>query len=240
MYDTSSCGAGPEQGARLRVRLKWDADGSDHQNVNGEWIEIRNFGSAPASIGGWTVHFSDSRRYHFRSSARVPAGGRVRLHIGHGRNTPTDYYWGFGHPIFDDHLGDGAYLFDPGGDLRAWMMYPCRFRCTDALQGKVRLSAQPRGQSESVSIRNVSASSVDIDGYVLALPFHQYDFLGNATIGPGETMIVDVQGDPRNDTRLHKYYGFNRTMLADGGDVVRLQTYNDIVVGCTAWGRGRC
>jgi hypothetical protein len=53
-------------------------------------------------------------------------------------------------------------------------------------------------------------------------------------------MVVDVQGNPRNDTRLHRYYGFDRPMLADSGERVRLQTYNDIVVACAAWGSGRC
>jgi hypothetical protein len=73
----------------------------------------------------------------------------------------------------------------------------------------------------------------------LAAP-HRGRCLPGSTVDPGETMVVDVQGNPRNDTRLHRYYGFDRPMLADSGERVRLQTYNDIVVACAAWARGRC
>jgi hypothetical protein len=27
------------------------------------------------------------------------------------------------------YMGDGGFLFDPDGDLRAWDMYPCRYAC---------------------------------------------------------------------------------------------------------------
>ena len=46
--------------------------------------------------------------------------------------------WTLAHPMFENPppdgraLGDGAYLFDPQGDLRAWMMYPCYVNCAPA------------------------------------------------------------------------------------------------------------
>jgi hypothetical protein len=50
--------------------------------------------------------------------------------VGRGINTATTLYWGLKRPAFenvrsDRGIGDGAYLFDPQGDLRAWMIYPC-------------------------------------------------------------------------------------------------------------------
>ena len=39
-------------------------------------------------------------------------------------------------------MGDGAYLFDPQGDLRASMTYPCRIACTDPYQGAVERDGQ--------------------------------------------------------------------------------------------------
>jgi micrococcal nuclease len=52
------------------------------------------------------------------------------VHPGRGRNTATDLYWGLDIPIFENatgaptYMGDGGYLFDPQGDLRAWQQYP--------------------------------------------------------------------------------------------------------------------
>jgi endonuclease YncB( thermonuclease family) len=241
LYDTSSCGRGPSEGARLRVHVKWDADGSDHQNVNGEWIEIRNLDPTRAvGVGRWRVKDSDLKQYVLPSWATIPANGSIFVHVGRGHSHGNDFFWGFRHPLFEDATGDGGYLFDPQGDLRAWEIYPCRVGCANPLAGRVRMSAQPGGTRESARISNISGAAFDLDGYVLALPFHQYEFGPGSTVGPGETMVVDVQGNPRNDTRLHRYYGYGRPMLADSGERVRLQTYNDIVVACTAWGSGRC
>lgn len=239
LYDTSFCGAGPEAGANLRVRVNWDADGNDHQNVNGEFIEVRNLDPAHAvNLGGWWVRDSDLRRHMLPSWATVPAGGEIRVHVGRGHEQGTDFFWGFSHPLFDES-GDGGYLFDPQGDLRAWMIYPCRYACTDPLQGKVKLGAQPRGE-EYATVRNASATAIDLTGYVLALPFHNYEFGRDSTVGPGETMRVDVGGSRSNDTRLLKHYGFDGPMMADSGGEVRLRSDRDLVIGCSAWGDGRC
>ena len=65
-------------------------------------------------------------------------------------------------------MGDGAYLFDPQGDLRAWEIYPCLVACSDSLAGKVALTVQPR-RGESISIANASGGPVDLGGHVLKL-----------------------------------------------------------------------
>lgn len=240
LYDTSFCGAGPEAGANLRVRVNWDADGNDHRNVNGEFIEVRNLDPTRAvHIGGWWVRDSDLRRHVLPSWATVPAGGQVRVHVGRGHEQGTDFFWGFSHPLFDV-TGDGGYLFDPQGDLRAWMIYPCSFRCTDPLEGRVRVAAQPAGRDEYATVRNVSASPIDLAGYVLALPFHNYEFGQDSAVGPGEAVRVEVGGSRSGDTRLVKHFGFSGSMLADGGGRVRLQSDRDIVVGCAAWGDAGC
>ena len=46
------------------------------------------------------------------------------MHVGRGANSATDLYWGLGETIFENatndkkKAGDGAYLFDPKGNLR--------------------------------------------------------------------------------------------------------------------------
>ncbi len=128
LWDPDSCRVGPDQAAGLRVEVNWDADGNDAQNVNGEWFEITNASGAAVPIGGWWVRDSHLRRYTFPAGAVVPAGGRVRVHVGSGSPDGTRFYWGLSTPAFENTdsapgTGDGGYLFDPDGDLRAWDIY---------------------------------------------------------------------------------------------------------------------
>jgi micrococcal nuclease len=135
MYDTDTCGVGPAQSAKLTMQVNYDADGNDNINVNGEWMRVTNKSATPVSLAGWWVRDSGLRRYTFPAGSVVAAGGAIYVHVGKGRATATQKYWGepvpvFANPTFDAQaIGDGGYLFDPRGDLRAWMLYPCVTAC---------------------------------------------------------------------------------------------------------------
>ncbi|MEU8660240.1 lamin tail domain-containing protein [Actinoplanes philippinensis] len=130
IYDTDSCKPGPAQNSGLTLTVNADADGLDEKNLNGEWFRIHNPSAAGVPIAGWWVRDSGLRRYTFPAGTVVPAGGDVYVHIGKGKNTATHKYWGLTKPIFTNvdpanhAVGDGGYLFDVHGDLRAWMIYP--------------------------------------------------------------------------------------------------------------------
>jgi endonuclease YncB( thermonuclease family) len=239
LYDTDFCGKGPEAGAQLTLRANWDADGTDRRNVNGEWFEITNLGSSVVHVGRWWVRDSDLRRYRLPARAKIPAGGSIRVYAGRGHNRSRAFFWGLREPPFDNG-GDGGYLFDKQGDLRAWMMYPCRVSCRDPLQGNVRLRATPDGLPEHVDITNTSQAAINLNTYTLAFPFQSYGFGTNSIVQPGETMRVDAQGDPANNTRLHRHAGLRDYVMADRGGRARLLSYHDIVVACDAWGNERC
>jgi endonuclease YncB( thermonuclease family) len=242
LYDTDYCGAGPIPGANLRVRVKWDADGTDAHNVNGEWIEVRNLNpTTTADLGRWSLGDSEHKmRFKFPAGTFIQPGGRIRLHAGHGQDDATNFFWGFDKAHFEPEPGgDGGYLFDPQGDLRAWMMYPCRVACSDPAIGSLQVTASPR-RPEYVTVRNAGAAPFDLADYILWLPFHQYEFGSGPTLAPGETLRLDIEGDPRDDTRLHRYYGFNGNMMEDDGGRVLLRNYRDVTVDCDAWGRGGC
>jgi hypothetical protein len=82
------------------------------------------------------VRDSALRRYTFPAGTVVPAQGEIFVHAGSGIPTATHKYWGqtapvFDNPTFDERAaGDGAYLYDPQGDLRGWMQYPCVLSCS--------------------------------------------------------------------------------------------------------------
>lgn len=130
LFDTDACGSGPSQHAPITAFVNYDAEGLDDQNLNGEYVRLDNPSASAVPIGGWWVRDSGLRRYTFRAGSAIPAGGSVYVHVGKGKDTATHKYWGLTTPVFDNPtddaqaLGDGAYLFDPKGDMRAWMLYP--------------------------------------------------------------------------------------------------------------------
>jgi endonuclease YncB( thermonuclease family) len=261
LYNAAACGAGPDQDLPIELLVNWDADGNDFRNINGEWAEIRNDGPRDLPIGGWW--FRDSwleynRRhvpgFEFPAYARIPAGGSVRLHMGCGANsaaTPLVFYWCRPRPVFENagdartQIGDGGYLFDRDGDLRASMIYPCAVDCADALAGRVQLSVHPRAP-ESVDIANVSDGPVDLDRHVLALRMRSgasilsYPFLGPTVLMPGQTLRTVTAGAPAADEPLLRHIDGNGALLADTGNAVSLETYAAAPVTCAAWGIGHC
>jgi endonuclease YncB( thermonuclease family) len=130
LWDPAGCGARTASpGAALSMELNYDAPGNDFENVNGEWARITNHSGAPVDLSRWTFRDSALRWFTFPAGASIPAGGSVTLHMGSGRADANTFFWGLPAPPFENPsndrrgMGDGGYLFDPQGDLRAYEMY---------------------------------------------------------------------------------------------------------------------
>jgi micrococcal nuclease len=142
LFDSDTCGTGPAQRSPITVVVNYDADGPDDQNLNGEWVRVENRSDAALPLAGWWVRDSALRRYTFPAGTVVPAQDAVYLHVGSGTPTATHKFWGLTAPAFDNPTfdaeahGDGAYLFDPRGDLRGWMQYPCVLSCPTTPAGR--------------------------------------------------------------------------------------------------------
>jgi endonuclease YncB( thermonuclease family) len=237
IFDTQQCGHEPEPWSNLRLRVIWDGTAGD---LNGEFIEVTNpDATRSVNVGGWWLRDSFVAKYYLPAGTTIPPGGRLRLHTGRGQRAGNEFFWGLTSPLFGFE-GDGGYMFDPRSNLRAWMMYPCRWNCVDPLQGKIQLTASPGGSDEHLVLRNVSDAPVDLGDYVLGLPFHAYELGPNSVLDPGQAMRVDIQGNPSRDTPLHRYFGYNQPLLSDGGQRVVLRSYSDVIVACDAWGSFSC
>lgn len=246
VWNPAYCGLGPSDASPLRVLVNADADGVDEANLNGEWIRVRNLDTVnEVHLGGWWVRDSALRRYVFPDWATLPAGESLTVYVGRGTDTWTEFFWDQRRPIFENPtsgekaMGDGAYLFDPHGDLRAWMSYPCRTACTDPYQGAVAVTAQPRGR-ETVTVRNTAAFAIDLDGYRLQSPPYTYAFPRDSVLEPGDELTIIVQGDPAEDSSLEKHWGKDRPILNNGGDKVRLSSFRGVELDCYAYGTGSC
>lgn len=124
LWNTDACGVGPSQNATLRVSV----------DPGAETVSITNQGTNPVSLARWRVRDSSfhgklAKGYKFPRGTVVPAGGTIILHTGKGDNHGRHYYWNLNKPVFDNvtdaptFMADGAYLFDPQGDLRAAHQY---------------------------------------------------------------------------------------------------------------------
>jgi endonuclease YncB( thermonuclease family) len=247
MFDPDACGVGPSAASPLALWVNWDADGDDTANPAGEWVRIRNRDAVnPVALGGWYVRDSGLRRYTFPAGAAIPPGGTVTLDVGSAGDGVTVFGWGLRDPVFEnvsggeDAMGDGAYLFDTLGNVRAAMVYPCRGVCSDPAAGAVAIAAEPQGRRESVTLANLTSGPVDLDGYVLKSPPYSYALENGAVLPAGRSLRVYVGGDPADDTALERHWGFAKPILRDGGDVALLATYSDITIACTAWGDKSC
>ena len=243
MYHTDTRGVGPYQGAKLSVEVHYDADGADDQNVNGEWIRVGNASAQAVPIGGWWVRDSGLRRYTFPAGTVVPAHAGVFVHVGSGTATATHKYWRLPTSIFVNAtgrtgaLGDGGYLFDPSGDLRAWTQYPCILNCRNVLKGKVELRVTYHGD-EAIQVVNTSPAPVDLFGHVIVSQPHIYPITGTTILQPGEALTLRPAAG--TSTALVRYWGRTGTILNDQGDAVTLRTGDESTVACVAWGSGRC
>jgi hypothetical protein len=207
----------------------WNPIGYDPSNLAGEYSVVRNVGTAPVSLGGWWLRSSDSRRFIFPAGTSLAPGDSVTVHTG----PSSGFSFGFEQPMFENpgdshHLGDGVYLFDPGGDVRAALSYPCVVACTDELQGTLAFSVHER-DPESFTVHNVSGAPADLYGYAIALPGSWFAFKAGTVLPPGGTLRVTP-----SDFGVHEY------ILPDPGGSVRLADFADVTLACAAWGSGRC
>jgi endonuclease YncB( thermonuclease family) len=239
MWNPTACGAGPSQSVPLRMWVNWDPPGVDQLDPNGEWMKVQNMSQTQSvSLGRWWVRDSMDRRFTFPRGTVLTPGATVTVHVGRGQRSPGVFYWGIDNQIFQN-IGDGGYLFDPHGDLRDYMVYPCVVACSDPNQGALRLQVQTRAP-QYVRLQNVSNHAVDLYGYILMKQGRPYDFGAGSVLQPGQTMQVDVEGDASQDTQFERHWGMDHPILSRQGDAVKLETFNSITVACSAWGYASC
>jgi hypothetical protein len=243
LFNPTTCGNGPAQDVPLKTWVMSDPIGFD--SAAGEYIKVRNLHATRAiDLGGWWVRDSGLRRFRFPAGTRLGPGQTLTVHVGAGQRSGNDFYWGLVMTIFENSAtgngdGDGAYLFDPKGDLRSWSIYPCLVACTDPNQGAVEVTAHPR-RDEYVEIANVSGHDVDLYGYGLFLGGGVYEFAESSVLPPGRTMTVDIGGSPARDTAFVRHAGIGGSYLPDGGGAAALRNAEEVVLDCDAWGSGSC
>jgi len=93
-----------------------DADGNDRENLNDEYVVLRNSGDTALELSGWTVSDAAGTTYTVPDGYTLAAGETVTLHTGSGADTQTDLYWGSGSPIWNNG-GDTVTVRNSEGDI---------------------------------------------------------------------------------------------------------------------------
>lgn len=245
LFNPTACGAGPSQDVPVRVWAMSDPVGDDSPDT--EYMRVQNLsGTATLSLTGW--HLSDAGpkpiRFRFPAGTKLGPGQTLTVFTGRGTSSGSVFYRGLKNTQFENSAnggdaGDGVYLFDPKGDLRAHLIYPCLVACSDPLQGAVEVVENADRGPEYVLVRNVSDNPFNLYGYQLRLP-GAYAFGPESVLQPGETMQIFVRGEPSDDTRLTRHIGYDGPYLPDSGGRATVSTFDEIVLGCDSWGNGSC
>ena len=192
----------------LRMKVKWDAEGTDNsRSNNGEWVRIHNDDpTTPVSLKGWSLRDSDLRGeklrsgYQFPADTVIPAGGSITVHVGKGQSHDGVFYWGENKVIFDNatsdkmQMGDGAYLFDPDSEMRAHVQYPCRVTCNEPLDNEVSVTSRYMGiEHEWITIKNISSEVISLNEYEIENVPWFYEFGERDVIEPGKAITLWVK-----------------------------------------------
>ncbi len=123
LWSPTACG--PRAEAMLGiVEVMADAPGNDNENLNGEWIAIRNQGSTAVDLTGWGIKDeSASHRYVFPASFTLFPGETVTVMTGCGLDFDTDLYWCNPGSAVWNNDGDTAFLLDPNGNTHVAYSY---------------------------------------------------------------------------------------------------------------------
>ena len=250
VWDPAACGDGPFADVVLDMKVKWDANGRDGHNVNGEWVRITNTSTVSAiSLQGWTMRdaylrqYDFPRRFNFPRGAMLDPGQSLRVRVGKGSDTNNDLFWGEPDPIFENvkggrrGVGDGAYLFDPEGDLRAFAQYPCELKCHEPLKNKVGIKVHRR-EPEYVQLTNTSNDAIDLWQYEIESVPYFYEFSRGTVLQPDQSIVVAVKRDPMRDKPFLKGWGLHEFIFGDKSDVMSLRNPVGAPFACATWGRG--
>ena len=102
--------------------FRWNAEGDDCENLNGEYVVFRNSCPYSCDLAGWTVKDESARNpYVFPDNFVLETQTTATLYTGCGTNTQTQLYWcSHGkscNSIWNNEGGDTLYLRNQKGEL---------------------------------------------------------------------------------------------------------------------------
>lgn len=97
--------------------VNFAATSPEKDNLNEEWVEISNLGSADANLAGWTLEDAQNHSYSFPDIS-LKTDAAIKIHTGTGTDTAEDLYWNRSSSVWNND-GDVATLMDASGNIIA-------------------------------------------------------------------------------------------------------------------------
>ncbi|GAA0255910.1 lamin tail domain-containing protein [Halobacterium noricense] len=91
-----------------------DAVGDDANNLNDEYLVLKNTRNAPLDLSGWQIRDEADHSYTIPDGVTLQPGAHITVHTGSGDNTNTDLYWNSGQPVWNNG-GDTVIVVDTEG-----------------------------------------------------------------------------------------------------------------------------
>jgi micrococcal nuclease len=95
-----------------------DAEGDDRENLNDEYVVLKNTGDTELHLSGWTVSDEANHTYTFSDGTTLGPGETLTLYTGSGTDGDGAYYWGSGSPIWNNG-GDTVTVRNASGEVVA-------------------------------------------------------------------------------------------------------------------------
>jgi micrococcal nuclease len=123
IWSPTACG--PQAEATLNILdVAFDAPGDDNQNLNQEWVAVRNEGGSPVDLTGWGIKDeSATHRYEFPASFTLAPGESVTVRTGCGVDFGTELFWCNQGSAVWNNSGDTVFLLDPNGNSHDTLSY---------------------------------------------------------------------------------------------------------------------
>lgn len=215
--------------------VRYDADGSDASNPNGEWIRLRNVGDTTINLNNWRIKES-GKFYKFDSNDSIAPGKRFVIYVGKGTDSSSVKYWGNSSGILNNSGNDYVRILNPDSveiDCYTWGIIN---RCpNENIRGAIRIYANynasgddrdnPNG--EWIAFHNTSASTVNLSGYKIYTPGHTYTFPSGTKISANGRFRLHIGSG--TDTKYNYYWGKSRGILRNSGDYVQLRNTRNTV-----------
>lgn len=97
------------------AEFRWDAPGNDNENLNDEFVYLKNNCNMTINMAGWTLKNSGTKIYKFGKFLLAP-GGHVKIHSGCGKDSGAELFR-CGKKAVWENGGGALYLRDAEGLL---------------------------------------------------------------------------------------------------------------------------
>jgi micrococcal nuclease len=107
--------AGAAESGIAITNANFAAPSPEKENLNEEWVEISNLGTADVSLAGWTLEDAQNHTFKFPDFS-LKASGVVKIRTGMGNDSSEDLFWNRSSSIWNND-GDVATLTDASGSI---------------------------------------------------------------------------------------------------------------------------